>query len=112
MELSRRHPLSETLAQLTRQPVFRRELLTGLSQEDTQRFVESIARVEPCQTLVETIHARTEGNPFFMAEVVRLLSRQGVLTTEEMAGSTSFRIPEGVREVIGQRFSGWPGTRF
>ncbi len=105
VELSRQHPLSETLAQLTRQPVFRRELLRGLSQEDTQRFVESAAGVEPSRTLVETIYTHTEGNPFFLTEVVRLLSEQGELTSEEIGGSTDFRIPEGVREVIGQRLN-------
>src|SRR5919106_2132289 len=34
--LSRQHPLSETLAQLARQPVFQRVLLRGLTQEDTR----------------------------------------------------------------------------
>ena len=77
VELSRQHPLSETLAQLTRQPVFRRELLRGLSQEDTEQFIASVASVEPAQALTETIYDRTEGNPFFMTEVVRLLSEQG-----------------------------------
>ena len=40
MELSRQHPLSETLAQLSRQPVFQRQQLLGLSQEETGRFID------------------------------------------------------------------------
>ena len=40
MELSRQHPLSETLAQLSRHPVFQRQQLLGLSQEETGRFID------------------------------------------------------------------------
>ncbi|MFB3092719.1 MAG: AAA family ATPase, partial [Dehalococcoidia bacterium] len=103
MELSRQHPLSETLAQLTREPVFRRELLSGLSQEDTGQFIEATAGVRPPQELVETIYSHTEGNPFFMTEVVRLLSEENRLTPEGAQEFSSISIPEGVREVIGQR---------
>ncbi|MFQ6027939.1 MAG: AAA family ATPase [Dehalococcoidia bacterium] len=105
VELSRQHPLSETLAQLTREPVFRRELLRGLSQEDTERFVASTAGIEPSRGLVKTIYTQTEGNPFFMSEVLRLLSEQGELTTAGFDGPQGIRIPEGVREVIGQRLN-------
>ncbi|MFQ6030139.1 MAG: helix-turn-helix transcriptional regulator, partial [Dehalococcoidia bacterium] len=104
-ELSRQHPLSETLAQLTREPVFRRESLRGLSQEEAERFVASTAGIEPSRGLVETIYAQTEGNPFFMSEVIRLLSEQGELTAEGFGGTRGIRIPEGVREVIGQRLN-------
>jgi predicted ATPase len=47
MELSRQHPLSETLAQLSRLPLFQRKLLRGLSQEDTARFIEATAGIRP-----------------------------------------------------------------
>ena len=77
VELSRQHPLSETLAQLSREPVFRRELLPGLSREDTGNFVEVAAGLRPPQGLVESIYLRTEGNPFFMGEVIRLLVERG-----------------------------------
>ena len=63
MELSRQHPLSETLAQLSSGPVFRRELLRGLSREDTGDFVEVAAGLRPPQGLVESFCLRTEGNP-------------------------------------------------
>ena len=63
--LSRQHPLSETLAQLTREPMFQRKLLGGLSQEDTGPFIEATAGIRPPQQLVDTIYGHTEGNPFF-----------------------------------------------
>ncbi len=103
VELSRQHPLSETLAHLSREPVFRREVLGGLSREDTGDFVEVAAGLRPAQGLVESIYLQTEGNPFFMGEIIRLLAEQGELTKVGIGDSPSIRIPEGVREVIGPR---------
>ena len=105
VELSRQHPLSESLAQLTREPLFRRELLRGLSLEDTGDFVQVAAGLRPPQGLVESIYLQTEGNPFFMGEVIRLLAEQGELREVDLDETPSIRIPEGVREVIGQRLN-------
>ena len=105
VELSRQHPLSETLAQLSRESVFQRQPLRGLSQEDTRRFIEAVAGIQPSSGLVENIYTHTEGNPFFMAEVVRLLQERGELSDKYPGLSQGLRIPEGVREVIGQRLN-------
>ena len=105
VELSRQHPLAETLAQLSREPTFQRHLLQGLSPEDTGRFIETTAGVTPSQELLQTIYAQTEGNPFFMTEVVRLLYERDELITEAGAEPREIRIPQGVREVIGQRLN-------
>jgi tetratricopeptide (TPR) repeat protein len=103
--LSRQHPLSETLAELTRLPVFHRALLKGLSQADTRRFVEHATDTRPSRSLVETIYFHTEGNPFFMTEVVRLLSERGELTSPDVEAASGSMIPESVREVVGQRLN-------
>jgi DNA-binding CsgD family transcriptional regulator len=105
VDLSRQHPLSETLAHLSREPIFRRVPLPGLSREDAQPFIQATAGVRPPPRLVETIYQRTDGNPFFMAEVVRLLSEQGGLTGEEAGGPLGIQVPEGVRDAIGQRLN-------
>ena len=76
-----------------------------MSQEDTGRFIEATAGMQPPQALVDTIYDHTEGNPFFMTEVVRLLSEQNRLTTEWTQEFSNISIPEGVREVIGQRLN-------
>ena len=55
VELSRQHPLSETLAQLTREPIFRREILRGLDQEDTGQFIEAAAGVQPPPGIADAI---------------------------------------------------------
>ena len=107
MELSRQHPLAESLGELTRERLFQRVLLRGLSQQDVARFIEVAAGVDPPAGLVEAVHTQTEGNPLFVTEVVRLLVQEGELTAERTGDRDSWtvRIPEGVREVIGRRLN-------
>ena len=103
-ELTRDHPLSETLAQLYRSPEFRSTALSGLEPTDVGRFLQGVSGSEASQILVDAIYAHTEGNPFFMAEVIRLLGERGAL--EEASGygvPANLGIPQGVRDVIDQR---------
>ena len=105
IELSRGHPLSQTLGELARERLFERVLLRGLSPEDVERFIEATCAFAPDQAFVHAVHAQTEGNPFFVDEVVRLLTEEGALTPEALGTPErwSVRIPEGVRETIGRR---------
>ena len=52
-----------------------------------------------------TVYEHTEGNPLFVGEVIRLQEQEGMLTSERLADVPrwEFRVPEGVREVIGRR---------
>ncbi len=105
VELSRKHPLSQTLGELTRERLFQRVLLRGLSQDDVARFIELTTGFTPPEGLVKAVYAQTEGNPLFVSEVVRLLVQEEELTPERVSKRESWtvRIPEGVREVIGRR---------
>ena len=107
MELSRQHPLAEALGELTRERLFQRVLLRGLTQEDVERFIEMTSGNSAPRGLVEAVHAQTEGNPLFVTEVVRLLVQEGELGAEQVREGESWtiRIPEGVREVIGRRLN-------
>jgi ATP/maltotriose-dependent transcriptional regulator MalT len=108
MELSRQHPLSETLAELSRYSStggFQRVLLRGLDQEATAQLIEASSGIEPTPGLVESLFSHTEGNPFFTTEVIKLLSESGELLDGDIAATGGLRIPEGVREVIGQRLN-------
>jgi tetratricopeptide (TPR) repeat protein len=105
VEVNRRHPLSQTLGELTRERLFQRVLLRGLSQEDVGRFIELVSGLTPPRGLVESVYRQTEGNPLFVTEVVRLLVQEGELSRERTGQRDSWtvRIPEGVREAIGRR---------
>jgi len=107
VELNRQHPLAETLGELTRERLFERVLLRGLTQADVSRFIEVTSGIVPPTTLSQAVHTQTEGNPLFVTEVVRLLVQEGELTQEHVRERESWeiRVPEGVREVIGRRLN-------
>ncbi len=99
-ELSRTHPLSETLAALNREGGFQRVTLGGLSRDEVAAYVRDVAHAEPRGDLVDRIYEETEGNPFFLSEVVNLMAEEGALARESLSGVA---IPEGVREALGRR---------
>jgi tetratricopeptide (TPR) repeat protein len=105
MELNRRHPLTVTLGDLSRERLFERVLLRGLAATDIGRFIEIAAGVTPPPELSATVHRHTEGNPLFVTEVVRDLVQSGEIAADRTTGEStwSVRIPEGVLEVIGRR---------
>jgi DNA-binding SARP family transcriptional activator len=94
-----RDPLSSALAELVREPLTAYIALAGLSERDVAKYVELSTGVEQAPDVVQAIHAETEGNPLFMAEVVRLLASEGNVTER----GAHLRIPPGVRAVIGRR---------
>lgn len=103
IELGRHHPLVQTLGELARHGLSERIVLRGLTERDVARFIEMTAGLNPPEELVAAVYKETEGNPFFVNEVVRLLVAEGRLERLDELDSLSIRIPEGVREVIGRR---------
>ncbi|MEX2229548.1 MAG: AAA family ATPase, partial [Dehalococcoidia bacterium] len=99
-DLDRSHPLSEALAEMNREQLFSRVLLRGLSEEETAGYIRATANVQPSAELAHRIHVETEGNPFFLSEVVRLMAEEGALTSTSLSG---IAIPEGVKEALGRR---------
>jgi hypothetical protein len=104
-EVSLRHPLSQALGELTRERLFQRVSLPGLTRADVESFIEAAAGSPPAQELVDVVFRQTEGNPLFVTEVLRDLLQEGRLTEGAASGGAgwSVRIPQGVREVIGRR---------
>jgi class 3 adenylate cyclase/tetratricopeptide (TPR) repeat protein len=103
VELSRRHPLSRVLGELARESLVDRVLLRGLTREDVARFIEMTASIRPPERLVRTVYEETEGNPFFVSEIVSLLASEGHLDSGAGLGDVLVTIPQGVREVVGRR---------
>jgi eukaryotic-like serine/threonine-protein kinase len=102
VELRRDHPLSQVLGELAGVQRASRVSLRGLHARDIGRYIEMTAGTEPSQTLVKAVHEQTEGNPFFLTEVVRLLASEGAL---DNGAAPSQAIPEGVRDVVGRRLN-------
>jgi class 3 adenylate cyclase/tetratricopeptide (TPR) repeat protein len=106
-ELSRYHPLADTLADLARHPTTRRLTLDGLRGDDVAAFIAHQIGRPPEPRLVDAVLRQTEGNPFFVSEIVRLVAAEGRLAD---ADKTIAGIPEGIREVIGRRLNRLPPT--
>jgi DNA-binding SARP family transcriptional activator len=88
-------PLSEMLADVSREPVTRRLALGGLTERDVADYIDEAAAELASPELAAALHEQTEGNPLFLAETVRLLALEGP--------GAAPAIPESVREVIRRR---------
>ena len=110
VELSRKHPLSSVLGELARESLVDRVLLRGLTRPDVARFIEMTASIRPPDRLVRTVHEETEGNPFFVSEIVSLLASEGHLESGAPIGDVLVTIPQGVREVVGRRLDRLSGA--
>lgn len=100
-ELHAHRSLMQTLGELARVQPPRRMVLRGLTRAAVARYMAMTAGVEPDDALVEAIHTKSEGNPFFVAEMVRLLS-----TEERLGGAADeISIPQEVSELIARRLA-------
>lgn len=105
-ELPSNKPLAATLRDLTRMHVVRRLTLQGLTEADVKHLIKGTTGVMPNESLVQTVHQETEGNPLFVEEVTRLLHEEGRLESGMGDPDERVVIPRSVREVIGLRLRG------
>jgi class 3 adenylate cyclase/tetratricopeptide (TPR) repeat protein len=112
-DIGRGHPLTELLADLRRDDGSERLPVTGLDASGVAAFMEAAAGHgldEDGEDLARAVWAETEGNPFFMVEIIRHLAEAGALEQREGRWVVSsvlddVGIPEGVRDVVGRRLS-------
>jgi predicted ATPase/DNA-binding SARP family transcriptional activator len=102
--------LAEVLGALARLPGLRRVALVGLGPSDVARYIVQTTDVEPSPAAVAAVHARTEGNPFFVGELARLLVSEGQLGMARSGSSVLEGVPTGVRDVIRTRLSRLPAA--
>ena len=113
VELDRRHPFAETLADLRREEAVERVVLRGLTEEGVLDYLERRAGQEldkSGEDLAAALHRETEGNPFFVREIMRHLVEVGAILEQDGRWSSTRPIeevglPESVREVIGRRLN-------
>lgn len=98
--------LEDVLASLARHPALERIALEGLSEAEVGRFMAQTIGLRPRRGAVAEVHDRTEGNPFFVGELARLLESEGRLGGD-VGGAT---VPVGVRDVVRRRLAQMPAA--
>ena len=109
-DIDRSHPLARLLADLRRDRTSERMALQGLAEHDVATLVGEGGGQNAVHALSQAIHKQTEGNPFYIGEIVRHLKETGVIDQHDgqIAPNVSvseLHIPESIKEVIGQRLS-------
>jgi DNA-binding SARP family transcriptional activator/predicted ATPase len=98
------HLLGETLAALARHEVADRLDLAGLAEAEVGALLAAAAGVAFPSPVVARVRSLTEGNPFFVTELARLLRTQPEVAPADVARC----VPGGVRDVLRQRLSRLP----
>ena len=98
--------LDEVLASLARRSALERIGLVGLSEAEVGRFMAQEIGLRPRHSAVSSVYTRTAGNPFFVAELARLLQSEGL--REAADGDQLDVVPESVRDVIRRRLGRLP----
>jgi tetratricopeptide (TPR) repeat protein len=104
VELSNKPVLAETLAALARHRHCVQLTLPGLREADVRRYVALTLGAHVGAELGNALVQRSEGNPFFLTELVRLLARERSATG--VAETLPAGVPTGIREVIARRLRG------
>jgi class 3 adenylate cyclase len=111
-ELGKDHPLTATLADLPRLQGVQRIALHGLGADEVAGIMTAMAGHELEHDGIELaarIAAETDGNPFFVGEILRGFSESGALAFDETMSrwsvdtSAGIALPQSVREVIERR---------
>ena len=103
-------PLARTLPDLRRIRHVEEMHLEGLREPDVRELIKEWAGSDPAPELVRNIHRDTQGNPFFIREVLRHLLTTGTLHEHaghvtSTVGLDAAGVPEGVRKTIERRLA-------
>jgi class 3 adenylate cyclase/tetratricopeptide (TPR) repeat protein len=103
-------PLQRVIADLDRERLVERIVLNRMDREGTAEFmVASIGNSDISRRVVDLIHARTEGNPFFTYEVLRALVDRGEIYHDSTGWAcregVEIEVPDTVRVTIDQRLT-------
>lgn len=115
VEVDRVHPLAQALAALRRMEHHERIAVRGFTLESV---FDLLTAIEPSEAtaagrhaLAQVLHEESEGNPFFIREVLNNLVESGKLVQRDgmwvgaVASIEEMGIPEGIKEVVGRRLS-------
>ena len=103
---TRAEGFAAAIAALRREGWLRVIELAGLPEADAVELVRVRAGGTPSAAFLRALCAETEGNPFFIEEIVRHLAESGVRPHEAgLADVSRVGLPDDVRELISRRLS-------
>lgn len=110
VDVGRGHPLEGALRDLRREGLVERVDVRRLSVEDTGALVAStLGEDEVSPEFAELLYGRTEGNPYFVQQVLKVLVERGDVFHKDgvwdRRALEEIDVPESVRSVVGQRLS-------
>jgi tetratricopeptide (TPR) repeat protein len=110
VELDRMHPLSASLVEWNRERWATRVQLSPLTLDGCSAMLAALfgqASVSP--EFAQAIYRETEGNPFFIEEVIKSLIEQGQIYREavrwERKAIAELTIPQSIKDAIGRRLN-------
>jgi tetratricopeptide (TPR) repeat protein len=109
-ELDRAHPLSAALVEWNREGLAMRLALGRLTGVETGNLLATLfGQDEVSPDFGEAMFRETEGNPFFIEEVVKSLIEQGQIYRQgdkwQRRDVSELAIPQSVKEAIGRRLN-------
>jgi hypothetical protein len=111
-DLVRGHRLGSVLADLRRVDTVERIALEGLDQAEVVELMAAAGGHELDERALELariVHHETEGNPFFVGEVLAHLAESGAIYesdgrwVSDVESVADLGVPQGIREVVGRR---------
>ena len=108
-ETGGREALRRALAALAHEPVVTRIRVVGLAEAEVAARLTAVTGRAVSNRVAAVVSRRSQGNPFFIAELARLLDEAGDDEHDEVVAE---RLPDGVRDAVHARLARLsPGCR-
>ncbi|HEV8428186.1 MAG TPA: protein kinase [Pyrinomonadaceae bacterium] len=106
-ELDRAHPLAKSLVDWNRERLITRIVLRRFNESETGDQLGALLGEQVSGEFAVAVHRETEGNPFFVEEVLKALIERGSVRRESgrwrRCDMDELLIPQSVKEAIGNR---------
>jgi len=106
-ELDRAHPLAKSLVDWNRERLITRIVLRRFNETETGDQLSALLDENVSGEFALAVHRETEGNPFFVEEVLKALIERGSVRRESgrwrRCDLDQLVIPQSVKEAIGNR---------
>jgi len=101
---------ADSILSLATAPQSGHELLRGLERDDVQKLLEALSGRVPGSSVVDDLHEKTHGNPFFLHQIIGVLRSERRLAELESSESVELELPRHVQDVIRRQLDLLPGA--